>query len=319
MDLAADLMGLVCRADTVAGTFRLAVPLVLAALGGLFSERSGVVNIALEGIMLHGAFSAVAVTHVTGSPWLGVVAGVAAGVLTGCVHAYVTITAGADQIISGVGINLTAIGLTQFLCSVVFESASNSPTIPTLRPWFGADGVEASPGMALWSGTSPLAFVAVALVFVSHVVLYRTPFGLRLRAVGEHPTAADTMGIPVGRTRYLGVMISGGLAGLGGVYLAMDAAGFVQNMTAGRGYIALAALIFGKWTPFGACGACLLFGLAMKLQFVLKGAPSQALKMIPSQFWESLPYLATIVVLAGFVGRAAPPAALGRPYEKTEG
>ncbi len=298
-----ELIQILGRWDVLSGTFRLAVPLVLAALGGLFSERAGVINIALEGIMLNAAFAAVTAVHYSGSPWLGVVVGIGAGVLTAFVHGLVTITGKADQIISGVGINLTAVGLTQFLCSVIFQSSSNSPMVPTLTPIFGF---------------SPLAFVTILLVAAGHVLLYRTPFGLRLRAVGEHPQAADTLGVRVQAMRYAGVLLSGALAGLGGVYLAMDSAQFVQNMTAGRGYIALAAMIFGKWTPVGALFACLLFGLTMKLQFTLKAATSDVIRKIPSQFWEALPYAVTIVVLAGFVGKAVPPAAVGRPYEKTE-
>ncbi len=319
MEFFAELSAVLFRPDTLSGTVRLAIPLLLAALGGVFSERAGVVNIALEGTMLNGAFAAITATHYTGNPWLGVLAGIAAGVATAALHAAVTVWAKADQIISGVGINLTAVGLTQFLCSVIFHSSSNSPMVATISPFWKADPEHPSALGTIFLSYSPIAYLALALVAVSHVVLYRTAFGLRLRAVGENPQAADTLGIHVPAMRWSGVLIGGALAGLGGVYLAVDSAQFVQNMTAGRGYIALAAMIFGKWTPVGALAACLLFGFAMKMQFSLMGAANApSLKEIPSQFWEALPYVVTIVVLAGFVGKAVPPAAIGRPYEKTE-
>ncbi|MBI5367051.1 MAG: ABC transporter permease [Planctomycetes bacterium] len=315
---------------------RLSIPLLLAALGGLFSERSGVVNIALEGIMLNGAFATVAVTHALThpavgalpagpwagdaalaplAPWVGVAAGILAGVLTALVHALVTVTAKADQIVSGVGINLLAVGTTQFLCFRLFQSTSNSPTVPSIGP-LDLGPIQDGAWGRLLLGYSPLAYLAFGVLLAAHLVLFHTTFGLRLRAVGEHPRAADTLGVSVAGFRYAGVLISGGLAGLAGAYLASDVAQFTQNMTAGKGYIALAAMILGKWTPFGALGACFLFAFAQKFQFALRGAPSPSLQAIPSQFTDMIPYLLTILVLAGLVGRAKAPAALGKPYEE---
>ncbi|MBI3273196.1 MAG: ABC transporter permease [Planctomycetes bacterium] len=337
MNLLADLWHILWSVETLTGTIRLSIPLLLAALGGVFSERSGVVNIALEGIMLNAAFATVLATHalthpavgeVPGGPfadpdllvfgmWSGVAAGMAAGVLTALIHAVVTVTAKADQIVSGVGVNLLAIGSTQFLCFKFFGSTSNSPTIPAIRPWDLGDFGQSFLGQVLF-GYSPLVYLAFGVLALAHVVLFRTTFGLRLQAVGEHPRAADTLGVSVGRMRYAGVLLSGALAGLGGAYLTSDVAQFTQNMTAGRGYIALAAMILGKWTPGGALGACLLFAFAQKFQFALRGAPSPLLQSIPSQFTDMIPYLLTILVLAGLVGRARAPAALGKPYEASE-
>lgn len=296
--------------ETAAGTLNAAAPLILAALAGVVCERSGVVNIALEGIMLCAAFTGVAVTHALSpagaahasawAPWAGVAAAAAAAVAVALLHGVVSIHVRANQIISGVAINILAIGLTQFLCFLVFESSSNSAVVASLPRW-GTGAFRYSP--LVW-----FAFAAIPLV---HLLLYRTVFGLRLRAVGEHPTAADTLGIRPFRIRYAAVALSGALAGLGGAALASDVSQFVQNMTAGRGYIALAAMIFGKWTPGGAAAACLLFALADKSQIALQ-------EKIPPQFAQSIPYLLTILVLAGFVGKARAPEALGKPYAKAD-
>lgn len=294
----------------ISASIRMATPLILAALGGVFSERSGVVNIALEGILLNGAFAAVVATHFTGSPWVGVLAAVVVGILTALIHAVVTITFKADHIVSGVAVNLLALGATQFACWVVYGNSGNSERVVGLPVW-QIPLVSRVPVLGqMLSGHSPLVYLAIMVVLLAHFLLFKTVFGLRLRSVGEYPLAADTMGIRVGRMRYCGVLISGVLAGLGGAFLSLNTHYFVKNMSGGRGFIALAAMIFGKWTPFGAAGACLLFGFLEALQMFLQGGG------VPTQFIQMIPYLATMVVLASAVGRATPPAAVGRPYLK---
>ncbi len=289
---------------------RMATPLILAALGGLFSERSGIVNIALEGIMLTGAFASILVTYYTGDPWVGALAGMSAGVLVSSIHAVVSITFRANQIVSGVAINLLAMGATQFLTWVVWGSSANSPPVQGMAHWSlpEAWGPAARAVNAVIGHYPPLVYVTIAGVAIAHVVLWRTPFGLRLRAVGEHPEAADTLGVRVHRMRFAGVLISGALAGLGGAFLALNTHQFVKNMSAGRGFIALAAMIFAKWNPVGALGACLLFGYAEAVQMGLQGGG------IPTQFVQMIPYVLTMVALVGVIGRARPPAALGKPY-----
>lgn len=296
--------------EIIPASIRMATPLTLAALGGVFSERSGVVNIALEGILLNGAFAAVVATHFSGNPWVGVLAAVLVGLLTALIHALVTVTFKADHIVSGVAVNLLALGATQFTCWVVYGNSGNSDRVLGLSAW-NIPYVERVPILGqILSGHSPLVYLAILLVLLAHFLLFRTVFGLRLRAVGEHPLAADTMGVKVILMRYCGVLMSGVLAGLGGAFLSLNTHYFVKNMSGGRGFIALAAMIFGKWTPFGAAGACLLFGFLEALQMFLQGGG------VPTQFIQMIPYLATMVVLASAVGRAMPPAAVGRPYLK---
>jgi general nucleoside transport system permease protein len=274
---------------------RLATPLLLAALGGLFSERSGIINIALEGMMLAGAFTAAVVTHFTGSPWLGLAAAVAAGVAVAGVHAAATIGFGADQVVSGTAINLLMLGVPALLSGALFDSTGATPQLPQ---------GDLLPGV-------PIA-LAFALVPASLYVLYRTRFGLRLRAVGENPEATEAAGIHVARYRLAGVLLSGGLAAIGGAYLSIGQSSlFTRNMTAGRGFIALAALIFGNWRPVPTLLACLLFGVAEALSIQMQGVTR-----IPVQFIQIIPYVLTVVVLAGFIGAARPPRALGIPYER---
>jgi ABC-type uncharacterized transport system permease subunit len=289
---------------------RMATPLILAALGGLFSERSGVVNIALEGILLTGAFASVLVTYATGDPWVGAAAGALAGVLVSAIHAVVSITFKADQIVSGVAINLLAMGATQFLTWIIWGSSANSPPVAGMAHWSlpASWGGAAAVVSAVIGHYPPLVYITLAGVGISHLVLWRTAFGLRLRSVGEHPEAADTLGISVVRMRFAGVLISGALAGLGGAFLALNTHQFVKNMSAGRGFIALAAMIFAKWNPVGALGACLLFGYAEAVQMGLQG------RGIPTQFVQMIPYVLTMVALVGVIGRARPPAASGKPY-----
>jgi len=289
---------------------RMATPLILAALGGLFSERSGVVNIGLEGILLSGAFASILATYATGDAWVGALAGIAAGVMVAAIHAVVSIVFRADQIVSGVAINLFAMGATQFLTWIVWGSSANSPPVAGMAHWhfpesWGAPGRAANLVLGHYP---PLVYVGLIAVLVAHVVLWRTPFGLRLRATGEHPEAADTLGINVRAMRFAGVLLSGALAGLGGAFLALNTHQFVKNMSAGRGFIALAAMIFGKWNPVGALGACLLFGYAEAVQMGLQG------RGVPTQFVQMIPYVLTMVALVGVIGRARPPAAVGKPY-----
>jgi len=282
-------------------SIRLSTPLILAALGGLFSERSGVINIALEGMMLAGAFTAAAVTYAAGNPIVGLAAGMAAGTLIAAIHAVACIRYKADQVVTGTAINILMIGMPAFLSGAFFLSSGSTPQLPRdqLIPW-----------LPIW-----IAFLVVPL---SWYVLYKTPFGLRLRAVGENPEAADAAGVPVARMRYAGVLLSGLLAGIGGAYLSIGQSSlFTRNMTSGRGFIALAALIFGKWRPFQTLLACLLFGFTEAISIQMQGVvklPSG--EDIPVQFIQMVPYVLTIVVLAGFIGSSRPPQALGIPYQK---
>ena len=300
----------------LASALRATTPLLFAALGGLFSERSGIVNIALEGIILFGALAAALVTYyvelpiitrtpgavVWYAPWAGVAAAMVVGGFVGWIHAVVSIRYRADQIISGVAINLMAIGVPAVVLTGLFGNSSTSATITNRLPRWG-EGIFAF---------SPLVFVAFALVPVVWFMVFRTPFGLRLRAVGEHPEAADSVGISVTRMRYAGVVLSGVLAALGGAYLSIGGFNqFITEMSGGRGFIALAALIFGKWHPLGVLGATLLFGAFQALETQLGGG-----QLLPPTVVQSLPFILTMLVLAGFVGRAIPPQAIGKPFEK---
>jgi ABC-type uncharacterized transport system permease subunit len=288
-----------------------ATPIALGSFGGLFSERSGVVNIAIEGMMLTAAMMAAFVSGYTGSLILGVLGGLLSSGLIAALHAVVSIRFKTDQIISGTVINILAAGLTGHIYQMYLipprwpGSAGTFPElpIPLLKdiPFFGK----------IFFQHQPVVYVMLILVFVIHYVLFHTPWGLRMRAVGEHPEAADTLGIDVYFTRYANVIIGGMLAGLGGIWLALEWVGtFNINMTTGRGFIALAALIFGRWTPFGAFGAALLFGFANALQIRFQTLNPD----IPAEFLQMTPYVLTIIVAA--VRRPIPPAAVGQPYEK---
>jgi ABC-type uncharacterized transport system permease subunit len=290
-------------------TIRLSTPLILAALGGMFSERSGVINIALEGKMLAGAFTAAAVTYAAdaklgmgnASPWVGLLAAIVAGLFIAAIYAVTCIRFKADQVVSGAAINILMLGMPGFLSGAFFLSSGSTPQLPKehLIP------------------LTPIV-IAFAMVAVSWYVMYRTPFGLRLRSVGEKPEAADAAGVSVNRIRYSGVLIAGVLAGIGGAYLSIGQSSlFTRNMTAGRGFIALAALIFGKWRPVQTMLACLLFGFTEAVSIQMQGAvklPSG--EDIPVQFIQMVPYVLTIIVLAGFIGSSRPPKALGIPYQK---
>ena len=287
----------------LAQTVRIAIPYLFAAAGGAMAERSGVVSLTLEGFMLGGAFGAALGAYYTGNAWLGLTAGVAAGLSLGWVHAVASIRYKADQVVVGVAINLFAVGITRFFLQLAFQSSSNSPRVAGF-------GAEAGGGSALAFLSNPLVWLGLAAMPVVGFVVNKTRFGLRLRAVGEHPEAAASVGVPVNRVRYIAVLASGALAALGGVYLALDQHQFTDSMTAGRGFIALAAVIFGRWDPMRAGVACLLFAAAETLQIQL-----QAAQVIPSQFVAMIPYVLTIVAVAGIVGRSTPPTALGRTSE----
>jgi ABC-type uncharacterized transport system permease subunit len=294
----------------VAQMIRISVPYALGAMGTTFSERGGVINIAAEGIFLTSALAYTLAAYYTESGWLGVLAAIAAGLATAGLHALITVTFRADQITSGIGINLLAIGLTRFVLKVVFHSSSNSERVAGIPGW-EIPFISSIPGIGSLLST-PLVLITMLLVGVSWWVLFRTPFGLRLRAVGEHPEAAATLGLRVVRWRYAGVLVSGVLAGLGGAWLASDQRMFTDGMSAGRGYIALAAMIVGKWNPIGAAAACLLFGAAEALQIRLQG------EGMPNEFLQMLPYIVTMAVLAGAIGRSRPPASVGIPYDPEE-
>jgi simple sugar transport system permease protein len=287
-------------------------PLVLGALSGTVSERSGIVNIAIEGMMLAAAFAGFAVAVQTGSLVFGLAAAMTAGALLALLHAVLTVRYAVDQIISGTAINILAVGLTGFLNRQVFATGAPAGAVVLPRLHLPVLGDIPILGPILFQH-QPLTFVAVILVFVLHWALFRTPWGLRTRAVGEHPLAVDTVGIDVGRLRIGNVVLAGVLAGLGGAYFTLESVPhFEPLMTNGRGFIALAAMIFGKWTPLGAWGAALLFGLTEALPVTLQ---IQGFA-VPYQLVGMLPYVLTIVVVAGLVGRAHAPAAVGVPYHK---
>src|SRR5687767_11914316 len=282
--------------DFLTQTIRIAIPYLFAASGGVIAERAGIITLSLEGYMLSGAFAATLGVHYTGSPWIGLLTGIFGGLVFGLIQAVASIRYRANQVVVGIAINLLAIGVTRFFLKLAFDSSSNSPRVAGLggnSAWYGFDNP------LLWMGL----LVAPALGFI----LYKTPFGLRVRAVGEHPDAAASLGIKVSLIQYISVALSGMLAALGGVFLALDQHQFTDQMTAGRGFIAVAAVIFGRWDPVRAGIACLLFAAAEALQIQL-----QTVQAIPSQFVSMIPYILTIVALAGVVGRAVPPAALGK-------
>lgn len=308
-------------------TIRLSIPLIFAALAGLYSERSGIVDIGLEGKMLAAAFAAGAAAAIYDSAFIGLMAGLLASVFLSLVHGFASITHRGDQIVSGVAINFIAAGSTVILGQAWFRQGGRTPSL-------SADGrfgpielpfAEALSGIPIIgplyadviSGHSILVYLAFAMVPFTWWVLFRTRFGLRLRAVGENPAAVDTAGISVAWLRYRAVICCGLLCGLAGAYLAIaQNAGFVKDMTAGKGFIALAALIFAKWKPVNVIYACLLFGFLDALAIRFEGQDLPIIGQVPVQLMQALPYILTVILLAGFIGKAIPPRAGGTPYVK---
>lgn len=321
MDLFADILLL---ADS---TFRTATPLILAALAGLVAERAGVVDIGLEGKMLGAAFAAGAAAALTGSAWAGLLAGIVLSVLLSLLHGYVAITQRGNQIVSGMAINIAVAGLAPSLANSWFHKGGQTPLLMS-DARFAAIRLPLADLMAgvpligpvyveVVSGHNLITYATVAVVPLVAWGLYGTRFGLRLRAVGENPEAVDTAGISVAGLRYGALMINGFLCGLAGTVLSTGlGASFVRDMSAGKGFLALAAMIFGKWRPVPTLLACLLFGFVDALQGRLQGTPLPLIGEIPVQFTLMLPYILTVVILAGFVGRIDPPRASGVPYEK---
>jgi len=306
-----DILHLLITANLWQATLAAAILLLLPALGGTISERSGVVNIAMEGMMLTGAFFGVAADLAWHNPWLATGVAMLAGALMATVHAVVSIQFRADQIVSGIAINIFAAGLTVFLINRIYGLQDVGHVDQSaLLPNINVPGLDQIPFLGkVFFQQNVIVYVALVLLVLTHLVLFRTRLGLRIRAVGEHPQAADTAGINVFAIRYGAVVTSGLLSGLSGAFLAIGISNtFVPNMTDGRGYIALAAVIFGKWTPFGAFVACLIFGLGQAIY------DNNSIIHISPYLLSMLPYLLTLIVLAGLVGRSIPPAADGLPY-----
>ncbi len=291
-------------------TLRIATPYLFAASGGVISERAGIIALSLEGFMLTGAFCATLGSFYFGSPWIGLICGVAGGVLAAALHAVATIRYRGDQVVVGIAVNLLVTGATRFFLRLAFDSSSNSPRVDGFD-WLqnSAEGGEraAEAGGLLTSLANPLVLIGLVILPVVGWLLYRTPFGLRVRSVGEKPEAAASVGINVARVRWISVLVAGGLAAMGGAYLSLEQHQFTDNMTAGRGFIALAAVIFGGWEPKRVLIACLLFAAAEAFQIRLQG-----LQLIPSQFVEMIPYVLTVVAVAGVFGRSRQPGALGK-------
>ena len=312
---------------TLDAMLRVSTPLILCAMAGLFSERSGIIDIGLEGKMLAGAFAAATVAALTGSAWLALGVAILVTISLALVHGFACISNRGDQVVSGLAINIIASGLTVVLGIAWFSQGGQTPSLPstarfmptplplaeTLRdiPYFGPFYAE------VLSGHNLLVYVALLAVPLTWWIVYRTRFGLRLRAVGENPLAVDTAGISVIRMRYSAVLICGILTGIAGTYLSIaQNAAFGRDMTAGQGYIALAALIFGKWRPFPAFFACLMFGLLDAISIRLQGVEIEGIGEIPVQLVQALPYALTVILLAGFIGRAVAPKAIGIPFSK---
>lgn len=308
-------------------TVRLSIPLLFTALAGLFSERAGIFDIGLEGKMLAAAFASAVAAYVTGSAWLGLLAGIAVSILFSLVHGFASITNRGNQIVSGVALNFVAMGLTVVLGQAWFGQGGRTPQVPgegrfspIILP--GADAMRDVPIIGplyanVISGNNILTYMAFLAVPLAWWVLFRTRFGLRLRAVGENPGAVDTAGISVSWMRYRAVIVAGFLCGFSGTYLAIaQSAAFINNMSAGKGYIALAALIFAKWRPVPVMFACLLFGFLDAVANFMQGKSVPLIGEVPVQIFQALPYILTCVLLAGFIGVARAPKAGGVPYVK---
>ncbi|GHA44826.1 ABC transporter permease [Amylibacter ulvae] len=312
---------------TFDATLRLATPLILCAMAGIFSERSGIVDISLEGKLLTGAFVAAAITTLTGSPWLGLMAAICASVFMSMIHGFACITHRGDQVVSGLAINILASGLTIIIGIALFKKGGQTPALSSDErfrgiEWFGVNMMDNIPVIGtiyrqLISGHSLLVYAALLAVPLCAFILYRTRFGLRLRAVGEKPESVDSAGVSVAWLRYRALIIGGVFCGIAGAYLSIShGANFVREMSAGKGYIALAAVIFGNWRPIKAFYACLLFGFLDAATSRLQGVDIPLIGEIPIQLMLAIPYIVTVLLLAGFIGRPTPPAAIGVPYEK---
>ncbi|MFZ5918345.1 MAG: ABC transporter permease [Chloroflexota bacterium] len=303
------------RSLNLPGVFQIALtsatPLALGALSGICCERSGVINIAIEGMMLFGAFVAIPATALSGSYTVGILAAVLTGGLMAALHAVLSIKYKVDQIISGTVINILAAGVTRYLNIRVLEPAELS-AVPPIGNW-RVPLLADIPVVGKLFDASPTTFVMLVLLVLVNIVLFYTSWGLRTRAVGEHPRAADTVGIHVNRMRYINVIIGGCIAGFAGIYFSLGLGSFEDNMTHGQGFVALAAMVFGKWTPYGSFAAALIFGFADAIQGKMQNVLAVG---IPPEFLQMAPYVLTIIILAGAIGRAIPPRAVGKPYEK---
>lgn len=308
----------------LASTLRVSTPLLICALAGMFSERSGVVDVGLEGKMLFAAFAAGAVGALYGSTWLALLAAMLAAMLLSWIHGVACVSHQGDQVVSGVAINIIAAGLTAVLGIALFSQGGQTPPVSAavrIQPLLQGMGVSDGTGQAgILNGLLShnfIVYLAFAFVPLFWWLMFKTRFGLRLRAVGENPQMVDAAGVSVARLRYLALTINGALCGLAGSYLVLaQSANFSPNMTAGRGFMALAALIFGRWHPVGALGACLLFGFMDAAAIRLQGVSVPGVGEVPVQAIQALPYVLTVVLLAGFIGKAVAPQALGRPYSK---
>ncbi len=312
---------------TIDATIRVATPLMLCAMAGLFSERSGIIDISLEGKMLLAAFAAASVAALTGSPWLALAGGILISLLFSLVHGFACITHKGNQVISGLAINILASGLTVTIGIAIFAQGGQTPFLSSAQrfssialPFAEAAGSIPIIGTIykeILSGHNLLVWLAFVAVGLTSLIVFRTSFGLRLRAVGEKPEAVDSAGISVVAMRYQAVMIAGILCGIAGAYLSVaHGAGFVREMTAGKGYIALAAMIFGNWRPLPAMMACLMFGFLDALAARLQGVSLPMIGEVPTDLILVLPYVLTVVLLAGFIGKSTPPLAIGTPYIK---
>ena len=313
--------------STLDSTLRVATPLILCSMAGIFSERSGIIDIGLEGKMLASAFAAGAMAFVSGSAWIGLLAGISISMLASLIHAFACVTHRGDQVISGLAINILASGLTVVLGIAFFRQGGQTPHLSNSGRFMSIDfpfseSISNFPLLGpiysdLIGGHNLLVYLAFLSVPLTYYVIYKTRFGLRLRAVGEKPMAVDTAGISVTWLRYRAVLCAGLLCGIAGAYLAIaHGASFGREMSAGKGYIALAAMIFGKWQPRNTLLACLLFGFLEAISDRLQGVPLPFIGEIPVQLMQGLPYILTVVLLAGFIGKAVAPAAIGQPYIK---
>lgn len=312
---------------TLDATIRVATPLILCAMAGMFSERSGIIDISLEGKLLMGAFVAAAIASTSGSEWIGLLCAIIACVGLSLVHGFACITHKGNQVVSGLAVNILASGLTVTLALSIFKAGGQTPFLPpetrfSPTEWWFVESLNTVPIVGtiyreLISGHNLITYIALSTVPLSAFVFYKTRFGLRIRAVGEVPKAVDTAGISVSLMRYRAVIIAGILCGIAGAYLSTaQGAGFVREMSAGKGYIALAAVIFGKWRPYPTFFACLMFGFFEAVTSRLEGVELPIVGELPTQLMLALPYVMVVLLLAGFIGKASPPAAIGQPFVK---